>query len=84
MTKWWNKFGKDHPEAFGKIRKPEDKELYLWKTDVDSFNHDAIIAICKHLGISVQHIYHKYEKTRRQQFKERGFNYDKYLEGEYD
>lgn len=81
MTKWWHKFGKEHPEAFGKIRKPEDKALYLFKSDVESFNHDVIVAICKHLKIDIQDIYRKYSKTTRQQYKEHGYDYDKYLEG---
>jgi len=79
MSKWNKTFGKEHPECFGTIKRPDDKGLYLWKSDVDSFNHDAIVAICKHLKMDIQHIYHKYEKTRREQFEEHGYDYDKYL-----
>ncbi len=76
MTKWWDMFGVDHPEAFGKIEPKEDKSLRIFNTDLEKFNHEMLLIICEHLKIDIQHLYKKYAKTIRQQMESHGLKYE--------
>lgn len=72
MTKWWEMYGKDHPEAFGEIKEPESNEKSLYLTDLSELNYELTIEICNKLGINTVDIIRKYMKTRSEQKKRRG------------
>jgi len=76
MSKWKKLYGRDYPEAHGKITKPEDMTKHLYVSDVPSFNHDMLVGICKNLGIDIQCLYDKYEKTKREQYADHGYKYE--------
>jgi len=70
MTKWWDMFGVDHPEAFGKIENPEDKIKHLYTTDVPDITMELLLAICNNLKIDTSFVWNRYAKTLKEQKKE--------------
>jgi len=77
MSKWNKTFGREHPEAYGKIEEPEDKSLRIFTLDLPKMNHDMLILICQHLKIDISHLYEKYAKTTRQQLESHGLKYER-------
>jgi len=70
MTKWWDMFGKDNPEVFGKIEDPVDNEKRLYATDIPDITLDLLFAVCKNLKIDTSFIWNTYAKTLKEQLKE--------------
>jgi len=70
MTKWDKLFGLEHPEAFGKIEDPVDKERHLYTTDIPDITMELLLAICKNLNIDTTFIWNSYSKTLKEQLKE--------------
>lgn len=64
MTKWNKLFGRDHPEAYGKIEEPEEKHLYA--DDVPDITLELLTAICKRLNIKTEFIWDRYAKTPKE------------------
>ena len=68
-SKWDKLFGLEHPEAYGKIEDPEDKEKHLYNTDTPEITLELLTAICKRLGIDTTHIWNTYSKTLKEHRK---------------
>ena len=69
MTKWNKIFGLGHPEAYGKIEDPEDKEKHLYNTDTPEITLELLTVICKKLGIDTTFIWNDYAKTLKEHRK---------------
>ncbi len=72
-SRWWDLYGMDHPEAFGKIEDPKDKVKHLYTTDVSDITMDLLVVICKKLDIDTTFIWDRYAKTLKEQKKEHRF-----------
>ena len=75
MTKWEKLFGFANPEAYGKIEDAEDKDKYIFNLDLEAFDHEMLLLICKALKIDIQWLYDKYGKTKREQMESHGLKY---------
>ncbi len=75
MTKWDKIFGLEHPEAYGKIEEPEDKERYVFNIDLEAMDHEMLLLICQALKIDIKWLYKKYGKTKREQMESHGLKY---------
>lgn len=68
-SKWDKLFGLEHPEAYGKIEDPEDKEKHLYATDVPDITLELLTLICKGLNIKTEFIWDRYSKTLKEHRK---------------
>ncbi len=75
MTKWDRLFGLAHPEAYGEIVDPEDKDKYIFNIDLEAMDHEMLLLICQALKIDIQWLYKKYGKTKREQMESHGLKY---------